>query len=345
MRHTTFSVITLIMAVSISACNVLSNKSNDKISSLPIVNFIAVGDMPYLDKERVMMTAPNGGIVQAINAFKPAVLLHFGDLKAGGTSCTNELLLSRREQLFNLHPFKVMYAPGDNDWTDCDRKSLTHRFDELERLDFLRTNYFSGEGYKLTSKLTGLIRQEDFIENAKWSVNGLVFGTLNIPGTNNGRVGIELGDANAILSEADRRDKLNKIWIDELFSDATHANGLVITFQADIYQPEIKKHPVECTQDNRRECDGYMKTRQYIEHKSALLNKPVLIVHGDTSAYCFHQPIEKTAKSLWRLNGLGDYRISDAAQITFNPNNVTKPFNVVSLLGQKKLPTVCKYGD
>lgn len=331
--------IILSVILSITSCSVLHS------SSLSTVHFIAVGDMPYTDKERAMLTAPDGDIVKAIKAFDPAVLLHFGDLKAGGVSCANDLLMNSRDQLFNLHPGKVMYAPGDNDWTDCDRKSLSERFYELERLAFLRTHYFSGEGDKLTNALPDLIRQPDFIENAQWSVDGLVFGTINIPGTNNGRVGIELGDTKSILDEADRRDKMNALWIDKLFKSTESANGLVITFQADTYQPSVKKFPVECTAKNRSQCDGYMKTRQYIEHKAAILNKPVLIIHGDTSAYCFHQPISGMAKNLWRLNGLGDYRISDAAQITFNPKNIDMPFNVVSLLGQKELPQECKYRD
>ena len=342
MRLVLFKVASLIALFMLTSCTILSEKIN---KSLPLlsVSFIAVGDMPYLPKERAMLTAPHGEIVQAIKAFDPVVLLHFGDLKSGGTACTNELLLSRREQLFNLWPFKVMFAPGDNDWTDCDRKSLMPRFDELERLTFLRENYFSGEGSKLTNQLPNLIRQPDFIENAKWSVDGLVFGTINIPGTNNGRAGIELGNSNLIYNEADRRDEFNQRWVDKLFNDAKHANGLVITFQADIYQPSIQQFPVQCSAKNRSQCDGYMNIREYIEVKSAQLNKPVLIIHGDTSAYCFHQPVVQTAKNLWRLNGLGDYKISDAAQITFNPSNTNMPFNVVSLLGQQELPKVCEY--
>jgi len=119
----------------------------------------------------------------------------------------------------------------------------------------------------------------------------------------------------------------------------------VITFQADVYQPSSKKYPVECTINNRSKCDGYMKIRRQIEQKSAQFDKPVLIIHGDTSAYCFHQPIAKQAANLWRLNGLGDYSISDAAQISFDPNNKEMPFTVVSLLGQQTLPAVCDYNN
>jgi len=309
------------------------------------VSFVAIGDMPYKKQEIAMLTAPNGDIVKAIKQLNPDVLVHFGDIKAGGASCTNELLLSRREQLFNLHPFKAVFAPGDNDWTDCDRTSLYPRFNELERLNFLRSHYFSGDGNKLTRDVAGLTRQPQFIENATWSINDLIFGTINVPGTNNGRINIKLGDVDKVLDEADRRDAFNETWVNKLFEQASGANGLVITFQADVYQPSSKKYPVECTMDNRSKCDGYMKIRRQIEQKSAQFDKPVLIIHGDTSAYCFQQPIAKQATNLWRLNGLGDYSISDAAQITFDPNNKEMPFTVVSLLGQQILPAVCDYNN
>ena len=336
-------VLTILFSGHAFASSAEKARLNDPITNQ--VTFVAIGDMPYKKEEIAMLTAPNGEIVKAIKQLNPDVLVHFGDIKAGSASCTDQLLISRREQLFNLLPFKAVFAPGDNDWTDCDRKSLTHRFDELERLNFLRTHYFSGDGNKLTKNVANLTRQPQFIENATWAINNLVFGTINVPGTNNGRLSIDLGDVDKVLDEADRRDKFNETWINQLFEQASHLNGLVITFQADIYQPSSKKYPVECTIDNRSKCDGYMKTRQHIEKKSAELNIPVLIIHGDTSAYCFHQPIVKQASNLWRLNGLGDYRISDAAQITFDPDNKKMPFTVVSLLGQQTLPTVCDYNN
>lgn len=305
------------------------------------VTFIAVGDMPYSDAEEAMLTAPNGSIVKAIKAVQPQVLIHFGDLKSGGTACDDKLLLTRRDQLFHLWPHKVLYTPGDNDWTDCDRPSMRPRFNELERLDFLREHFFSGNGSALSSGLKGLERQPKSIENALWQAQGLAFATINIPGTNNGRNDITVGSKEVILQAAERRDNMNMLWLDRLFS--TNAEAMVISFQADIYQPSTKKYPYACNKDNSQRCDGYFKIRQYIENKAAATDKPVLLIHGDTDAYCFHQPVKKTG-NLWRLNGLGDFLISDAAKIIFNPADNVQPFVVKSLLGGKALPEVCQYG-
>ncbi len=299
--------------------------------------------MPYSAREDSLLTAPHGDIARAIRDYNPPVLIHLGDFKAGGEACTDSLLTARRNQIAGLHPLRTVYTPGDNDWTDCDRENMAIRFDELERLAFLHTLFYQGEGLTMTRDIPGLIRQDDYVENVMWTVKELVFGTLHVPGTNNGRDEILLGDKGKALDEADRRDAFNEAWVDKLFETAASAPALVILFQADIYRPDTSKHHRECTAEHREECDGFKRIRDYIERKAALYEKPVLIVHGDTNAYCFHQPAEGLALNLWRLNAPGDYKLIDAAQITFDPGNTEAPFAVLTLMQRTALPKVCDY--
>jgi hypothetical protein len=65
--------------------------------------------------------------------------MHLGDMKSGGESCTDELLKEHKAVINQVYPGKIIYTPGDNEWTDCDRDTLTYSFDELERLDFITT--------------------------------------------------------------------------------------------------------------------------------------------------------------------------------------------------------------
>jgi len=118
----------------------------------PPVTFITLGDMPYNLWENIALTAPYGSIAQAIQASDPPVVVHYGDLKTSGEDCTDSLLAARQAQIANLHPNRIVFTPGDNDWTDCDRDSLENRFDEVERLDFLRTLFYEGEGLEMTGK-------------------------------------------------------------------------------------------------------------------------------------------------------------------------------------------------
>jgi hypothetical protein len=341
MKNLFLSFTLLLLLCSCSTTKVIDHNIAD--NSINKVSFTVIGDMPYSDKERLMMSQPNGSIYKTIRRKNPAVLIHFGDLKSSAESCTDELLLSRRELLFNLNPHKVVYTPGDNGWTDCDRNTVEVKFDELERLHFIREHFYRGEGEKLTRDLKGIIRQENFIENAMWTIEQLKFATLHVPGTNNGREHIYESDIEDALDEADRRDNYNELWLDKLFNEANSASGVVIIFQADIYHVKLTTPDLECTFNVRIDCDGFKRIREQIKHKARLYKKPVLVIHGDTNAYCLHQQALIEAENLWRLNGPGDYELSDGAQVVFDANNTNTPFTVQTLLKGDSFPVTCDY--
>lgn len=69
------------------------------------------------------------------------------------------------------------YSEGDNDWTDCDRESMTVRFDELERLTFIRYLFFRGPDLETTRDIPDVIRQAGLPENPQWRMGNLVMGT------------------------------------------------------------------------------------------------------------------------------------------------------------------------
>lgn len=343
MKRAAFTLSTLLL---LAACSTPRPVTDDRAvpESNGNVRFSVIGDMPYLPHEHPMLTAPDGAIVKAVRAYDPPVLIHLGDLKSGDSACTDSLLVARRDQIFDLNPYRAVYTPGDNDWTDCDREEMSPQFDELERLSFIRSIFYqSDEGAKLTRDIPGLTRQSGFVENAMWTINGLVFGTLHIPGTNNGRDEFfPPSDVDKALDEADRRDAFNEAWVDSLFDAAASAPALVITFQADIYYPDLDKSHKECTTQNRQDCDGFKRIRDYMERKAVLYQKPVLLVHGDTNAYCFHKPVG-LAINLWRLNAPGDFKLSDAAQVAFDPDDTETPFEVQAMLTKTPLPKICDY--
>lgn len=303
--------------------------------------FAVIGDMPYTDAEYALLEQPDGAIAKAIRTLDPPVLIHLGDFKRGRLSCSDELLQDHYRQIALLNPNKTVYTPGDNDWTDCDRFTLGGRYDELERLNFLRQLFFHQDSRQLTGNIPGLVRQQGFIENARWRSGNVVFATLHIPGTNNGRREILHSNLNDALNEADLRDRSNAQWLDELFAAAASAEAAVIAFQADIFDFDYEK-PV-CSISNRTDCDGYRLLRDLIKQHAAQFNKPVLLVHGDTPAYCLHRPYAGLP-NLWRLNAPGDYKYIDASQVVFAPDNKDMPFIVTGLLDNKPAPAVCDDG-
>lgn len=300
------------------------------------VEFVVMGDMPSLPRDKVTLQKLQVLIPQFDK--QPDVLIHYGDLISGAESCTDNLIKQRKAQMASFLPGRVVYTPGDNEWTDCDRKHLKVRFSELERLAYLRLLF--GEDKNMTKDLSHLVRQKDLPENSMWRINGLQMGTLHIVGTNNGRVNILKDNVDEALDEADRRNHLNLVWLKNLFRKAVLAEGLVIIFHADIYR--FKGDAPACSKTNRIKCNPYKNIRDAIETMAASYGKPVLIIHGDTNAYCFNQPLKETP-NLWHFNGPGDFKVSDAAHIVFDPGNIKEPFSVRGILDPVKPPVLCNY--
>ena len=99
--------------------------------------FIAFGDMPY--------RLPNDyarfeNIITQINSQKSAFSVHVGDFKSGSTPCSDEYF-SKIYGYFETFKNPLIYTPGDNEWTDCNRKAAGE-YDPLERLALLRKMFF-----------------------------------------------------------------------------------------------------------------------------------------------------------------------------------------------------------
>src|SRR4028118_2004887 len=62
------------------------------------------------------------------------------DIKSGNSPCTDELFLREKER-FEDSASPLVYVPGDNEWTDCERTG----YDPIERLERLREIFFEGE--------------------------------------------------------------------------------------------------------------------------------------------------------------------------------------------------------
>ncbi|MCP4989485.1 MAG: hypothetical protein GY928_26550 [Colwellia sp.] len=297
---------------------------------------VILADTPYSDKENEMLQGPSGILYRLINAEKPSVVMHLGDLKNGGDSCTNELLSEHKALLSQVQPGRVIYTPGDNDWTDCDRFFLFSSFDELERLEYLSKLMFKTPPL-LSENLTSIVSQPEQIENKLWINDRLAISTLHIVGTSNGRVEINKSKKQTALKKVDRRDKLNLEWLIKIEENTKNFDAVIIGFQADIYQQGVLQS-LPCTDSSSDACDAFVIYRQAFQYLAKRINKPVLISHGDTGEFCF----EKLDKNLWHLNAAGDFRHLDATKVTFNKDSAEQPFTIKGLINPE-LPTLgCK---
>lgn len=296
------------------------------------LTFIAIGDMPYSAEEEAAL---NGPIYEAIQLSDASLILHHGDLKSGGDSCSPSFFRIRYTQLMNLLPGRTTYTPGDNEWTDCDRASLTTPVSELDMLNDIRS--VIGEQQPTYPTDWNLTSQPGYPENHQWQIAGVQFVSLHIVGTNNGRIQIKQSDPDETLKAVQQRDRADLAWLTQAFENAqaTDANALVISHHADI--TDVKYKNVRCTDDIPQKCDAFLDYRQLLtglaeefKTQSGEL-KPVLIVHGDTHEYCIAQ--DMGSENIWRLNAWGDFKVpADATRIEMDSRNKERPFEVQTLL-------------
>jgi hypothetical protein len=276
--------------------------------------FVAFGDMPYRDADIPKVDR----LIAAINRIKPAFTIHVGDIQSGSTPCTDANLKRSLDQINTLEQ-PVVYSIGDNEWTDCHR-GAAGKFDPRERLAKLRELAFSKPGQSMgktpmqvESQATAMPKHAKFVENQRFTRNGVVFIVPHIVGSNNG---FEPRDAEA-ATEFLERNGANIAWIDDGFRVAseTAAKAVVIAFQANVYE---LRQPYPALP----RASGFLDTVLAISKGARAFGRPVLVVHGDHHALELEtfkdndmQPVPNTL----RLQVPGD-RLVHAVRILVDPD-------------------------
>ena len=170
-------------------------------------SFGLIGDVPYSAKEEEQFSH----LIKEMNQEPLAFIVHVGDIKSGSSPC-DDTIYARRLKAFQVSRHPIVLIPGDNDWTDCHRRSSGH-FDPEERLARLRKVFFSSES-SLGQSPMPLVRQSQrgkytaFVENVRWSVSSVLFIGLHIVGSNN-----NLGRTPKTDAEYSRRNQANMTWM------------------------------------------------------------------------------------------------------------------------------------
>ncbi|MEY2890890.1 MAG: hypothetical protein RJA98_798 [Pseudomonadota bacterium] len=264
------------------------------------------GDMPYAKAH----DAPKiPALLASINASDIAFSIYDGDIKDGSSRC-EDATFDDAKKMFNALLRPTHYVPGDNEWTDCHRLN-NGGFDNLERLAVLRKTMFSQPGsFGQTSMATE--RQgrpgEAYVENQRFAHQGVVFVTLNIPGSNNNLVVSATDCSNksarkpaqcdADNAEFLARDDANVRWLRESFAQARQqgARGVVVVFQAD---PGFDLPETENLDESLApQFSGYRNFMAELTAETEKFKGQVLMVHGDTHFFKHDMPLYSPTKLL-----------------------------------------------
>jgi len=239
-------------------------------------SFAVFGDTPYFAFDEPAVVRLIDGLADARVRF----VVHVGDFKAAAAPCSDELFAERR-RMFDASPVPFVFVPGDNEWADCHR-AFAGSHDPLERLAKLRELFYPDDQSLGRQKLRLARQSADarftaYRENARWLMGGVVFVTLNVPGSNN-----NLGRNAAMDAEHAARMAANLDWLDAAVrrAAARDVRGLVVFAHAD---------PAFGGREGR--VDGYVRFRGALQIHAAGLAKPVLLVHGDGHRYRIDQPL------------------------------------------------------
>jgi hypothetical protein len=237
---------------------------------------------------------------------KVDLVAHVGDIKNGSSLCTDDYILSIRDQ-FNRFKDPFVYTPGDNEWTDCHRANNgnykpagpgadTAHGGDLSRLDFIRANFFPTAGQTL-GRRTKTVASEGaepsystFVENVMWMESRVVFADFNVPGSNDDDpitdpwTGAWAGNAEQ-GQEKTARDAANLHWLSETFATATanNAQGVVLLLQADMWDPAAVGH-----------LGAFDSFVQAIGSAAITFGKPVLLIVGDSHVFKVDNPYDGT---------------------------------------------------
>ena len=324
--------------------------------------FALWSDMPYVKKygdlipSSVATPALDGitdgttsisRLTKSINAAKVSFTIFGGDTKDGSSLCTDKTIVSDTTDMFNSLAIPTVYAPGDNEWTDCHRTN-NGSYNNLERLKFLRENMFNTPksfGGNVNTQLT-LTRQGtpggEYSENSRWTKGNVVFVALNVPGSNNNKVNagkcIDTKSARTQIDcDADNaeylaRDAKNIEFMKESFQVAkdSAAAGVMIVIQADpvFDSPDTEEVDERTTLvSGFEEHDGYDAFLAELKAQTKAFTGQVVLVHGNSHYFRVDKPYmlqtiakKDMVKNFTRVENFGSPSVH-WVKVTVTPKN------------------------
>ena len=253
------------------------------------------GDMPYGDLGRAQYPA----LLESMNHQHLAFAVHDGDIKSGSSPCwadvdgsaqaagQPDVYLAARDA-FNSLRAPLIFTPGDNEWTDCDRTKITPAFDSSERLAYERQVFFSTDR-SLGRRTIALQRQDGYPENARWSTGGVTYLTLNVTGSDNNwvdpaRDGTKEGPADQAQAEYTARNAANLAWMTAGFEAAARdrSAAVMLFMQADMWDPEAVA---------AGKTVHFQDTKDQLARLAIAFGRPVVLVNGDSHRFVVDKPL------------------------------------------------------
>jgi hypothetical protein len=283
------------------------------------ITYAVFGDWPYstvlLDSAQLLIDSINSD---------PRVrrVMHVGDIHSGSMPCTGAGLNPPPAgsvpgwnqgvfELFERFRDPVVYTPGDNEWTDCQKKKEFSSGAPLNELAAVRALFFPTPGVTLGAQKRRVLSQAkksdrvhpadaQFVENVMWEESRVVFATVNMPGSNNDGLAwaAPFTDETARSREAAQRTGAGIRWLQAAFAraEADDAKAMVIGLQADMWDPAAILAGG----------DGLGNYTLFVHELASLslhFGRPVLLINGDSHVFGADRPLADPMSATGRIHG------------------------------------------
>jgi hypothetical protein len=230
-------------------------------------------------------------------------VIHVGDIHSGSQKCT----VAYDQSIYSLwtaYRDPLVYAPGDNEWSDCTKPKELPGSDfsadpqmPLTQLGVVRSIFFPQHGLTLGQNPMEVTSQADafdpvhpedalYVENVMWEQSNVLFVTINLPGGSNNDNDIWYGTptmSQAQQDEISQRTAADIRWLNAAFAraQADGMAGVVIGAQADMWDPE----------KGAAHQAAYEPIVSTIATETTNFGKPVLMFNGDSHVYQSGNPL------------------------------------------------------
>jgi hypothetical protein len=233
-------------------------------------------------------------------------------IKAASEPCGDKLYQERRD-LLDKAKRPLIVLPAGSDWTEC--RNTAGRTSAVERLNRMR-ELFHGDPQSLGARKLALTRLSasprfrSYAENAHWTVDSVLYATVNLPANNNHYLA-----AAGRNSEYEDRLVATRFWLNRLFTLARgdKVDAIVLFTEGDVKplaEPTGLRSLLRRTPSTQ---DGFAATRKQLQALAQKFDGKVLLV--DSAA------LPKKAKPAieWRGN-VGHVSVGgEAVEISVTP--------------------------
>lgn len=243
--------------------------------------FALLGDNPYAPESFPKYER----MIDAVNE-TPDIdwVIHLGDMKDGGTPCTDGAFAAIKT-LNDRFRMPFVLTPGDNDWFDCKRESAGG-FDRRERLAKIRELFFAEQLTLPVNRQPATGSFSDYIENVYWQKQGVLFATLHVVGVNGIEGGMDIHAENVAAAVA---------WLETVFSVARQddVNAVFLAMQADPYPFSGERGWLQslCPGGCPDVRPGYEALHAALLEHTRQFRKPVMLAVGDTHVFRVDKPL------------------------------------------------------